>query len=118
MKDVATRDAKVLQHDPLREAEVILRDEFYGRGDRGEPRARPRDAAAHRRRGGRGAAAPVKAKPSHYKVMCISMYTQDIEALEAKVAELKRRGYTKASKSQLIRFALRQVDIDKLPPSV
>ncbi len=37
-------------------------------------------------------------------------------ALEATVAELERRGYTKANKSQLIRIALSQLDIDKLPP--
>ncbi|HEX8114254.1 MAG TPA: hypothetical protein VF516_41275, partial [Kofleriaceae bacterium] len=53
-------------------------------------------------------------KPTHYKVICISMYTRDIEELEAKVAELKRRGWTKANKSQLIRLALAQVDLDKL----
>ena len=29
--------------------------------------------------------------------------------------ELKRRGYTKANKSQLIRAALAQVDLDKIP---
>ena len=43
------------------------------------------------------------------------MYTRDLEDLDAKVAELKRRGWTKANKSQLIRLALAQVDIDKLP---
>ena len=95
------KDAKILNHDPLRETDAILRDDFYGR--------RPRKKAG---------AKVKKAKPTHYKVVCISMYTRDIEALEAKVAELKRRGYTKANKSQLIRFALSQVDIDKLPPSV
>ena len=61
-------------------------------------------------------AKPKKAKPTHYKVVCISLYTQDIEHLESTVAELKRRGHTKANKSQLIRQALRQFDIDKLPP--
>lgn len=54
-------------------------------------------------------------KPTHYKVICISMYNRDIEELEAKVAALKRRGWTKANKSQLIRLALSQVDLDKLP---
>ena len=54
-------------------------------------------------------------RPTHYKVICISMYTRDLEELEAKVAELKRRGWTKANKSQLIRLALSQIDIDKLP---
>lgn len=52
-----------------------------------------------------------KPKPTHYKAICISLYTEDIEELNAKVAELKRLGHTKASKSQLIRFALRQVDL-------
>ncbi len=55
-------------------------------------------------------------KPTHYKIICISMYTRDIDELEAKVAELKRRGWTKASKSQLIRIALGQLDLDKLAP--
>ena len=62
--------------------------------------------------------APVKApKPTHYKIVSISLYQQDIERLEAMVAELKRRGHTKANKSQLIRFALDTVDIDRLPKS-
>lgn len=54
-------------------------------------------------------------KPQHYKVICISMYTRDLEELDAKVAELKRRGWTKANKSQLIRLALASLDLDKLP---
>ena len=61
---------------------------------------------------------PVKAakeKPTHYKVVCISLYNQDIENLEQMVAELKRRGHTKANKSQLIRAALAQVDLAKIP---
>lgn len=93
-------DGKILQDDPLSESERILRDGFYGDGDE------PRPARAQTK----------KPKPTHYKVVCISLYTQDIENLEATVAELKRRGYTKANKSQLIRHALRQLDIDKLPP--
>jgi len=61
-------------------------------------------------------AAPTKTtKPTHYKVVCISLYNQDIEHLERMVAELKRRGHTKANKSQLIRAALAQVDLGKIP---
>ena len=60
-------------------------------------------------------AAPVKAKPTHYRIVCISLYNEDIERLEAMVAELKRRGHTKANKSQLIRAALDQVDLNKIP---
>lgn len=102
------KEAKILKHDPLRETDAILRDDFYGRSSAAADRATQQPGKARSR----------KPKPTHYKVVCISMYTKDIEELEAKVAELKRRGYTKANKSQLIRFALRQVDIDKLPDSI
>ncbi len=59
--------------------------------------------------------APKKEKPTHYKVVCISLYTEDIAHLEELVAELKRRGHTKANKSQVIRAALDQIDLDKVP---
>ena len=89
------KDDKLMAHDPLADADAILSEEYYGR------RAR-RDTG------------PKHDKPTHYKVICISMYTKDIEELEAKVAELKKRGWTKANKSQLIRLALAQLDLDKL----
>jgi hypothetical protein len=99
------KEEKLMAHDPLSDADAILTEEYYGR------RARPADPApgGPRRRLPNG-----HLKPTHYKVICISMYTRDIEELEAKVAELKRRGWTKASKSQLIRLALSQIDLDKL----
>jgi hypothetical protein len=84
---------KLIQHDPLGETEAILEKQFYGRDDR--PAA--------------------KAKPTHYKIVCISLYTEDIERLETLVAELKRRGHTKANKSALIRYALESVDVTKMP---
>src|SRR3954452_9961437 len=54
-------------------------------------------------------------KPQHYKVICISMYTTDLAELDAMVEKLKARGLTKANRSALIRFALAQVDVDKVP---
>ena len=54
-------------------------------------------------------------KPSHYKVICISMYTKDLERLDQLVDELKARGLTKANRSALIRAALDQVDLDRIP---
>jgi hypothetical protein len=56
-----------------------------------------------------------KAKPTHYKVICISMYTKDLERLDEIVEELKGRGITKANRSALIRVALEQLDLDKVP---
>jgi hypothetical protein len=95
------KDEKLMAHDPLSDSDAILSEEYYGR------------------RGGPAEPLPGKrvkqVRPTHYKVICISMYTRDIEDLDAKVAELKRRGWTKANKSQLIRLALSQIDIDKLP---
>jgi hypothetical protein len=93
------KEEKLMAHDPLSDADAILSEEYYGRRDKTEP-AKKRVQTGPR--------------PTHYKVICISMYTRDIEELEAKVAELKRRGWTKANKSQLIRLALSQIDLDKL----
>ena len=54
-------------------------------------------------------------KPTHYKVICISLYTKDLDRLDGMVEALKERGVTKASRSALIRAALDQVDLDKVP---
>jgi hypothetical protein len=97
------QDKRLMGDDPLSSDSILER--FYKpvvadappEGDGGEPKkARPE-------------------KPTHYKVVCISLYNEDIEHLERMVAELKRRGHTKANKSQLIRAALAQVDLAKIP---
>jgi hypothetical protein len=71
------------------------------------------------RRGGSSATEPRarddKSKPSHYKIICISMYTKDLEHLDDLVDELKARGMTKANRSALIRAALDQVDLERVP---
>ena len=74
----------------------VLRDEFYA------PAARPRAKTV---------------RPDHYEVICISMYKDDLARLDAKVAELKRTGHRKMSRSALIRYALDHVDTKKLPRS-
>ena len=96
------KEDKLMAHDPLSDADAILSEEYYGRRGRADP------AVAERR------ANKAQQRPTHYKIICISMYTRDLEELEAKVAELKRRGWTKANKSHLIRLALSQIDLDKL----
>ena len=92
------KDEKLLGHDPLSDTDTILSEEYYGR------RTTPGAPAATK-----------KPRPTHYKVICISMYTKDLERLDALVDELKSRGMTKASRSALIRAALDQVDLDKVP---
>lgn len=57
----------------------------------------------------------VKGKLQPYKVVCISLYVDDIDRSNELVNELKRDGYTKANRSWVIRQALRQFDKTKLP---
>jgi hypothetical protein len=103
------KEEKLMAHDPLSDADAILTEEYYGRRRDGVT-AGPVEGRKVRAANGTGK----QPRPTHYKVICISMYTQDLEDLDAKVAELKRRGWTKANKSQLIRLALSQIDIEKL----
>ncbi len=87
-------NGKAMGGDPL--AEDVILEQFY------RPSAAP-------------AAQEKKPKPTHYKIVCISLYNQDIERLELLVQELKKRGHTKANKSQVIRAALDQIDLAKIP---
>ncbi len=91
-----------LARDPL-SADDILAD-FYRSDRRSEAASAPEpsDDAA-------------KKRPTHYKVVCISLYNEDIDRLKALVAELKRRGHSKANQSQVIREALLQIDLDRVP---
>ncbi len=79
------------------EVNAVLKETFYS-----TPRKRSRRKKA-------------KAKPDHYDVICISMYTEDLAQLDKMVAKLKKGGHRKMSRSALIRFALDQVDLDDLP---
>ena len=71
--------------------------------------APPRDRAASTR---------TASKPCHYKVICISLYTDDLKRLDGLVDQLKQRGIAKANRSALIRYALEQVDLDKVPKAL
>ncbi len=89
--------ARVLDGD---EVQGVLSGAFYQATSDDAPRSKVRED---------------KAKPTHYKVICISMYTKDLERLDELVEELKGRGITKANRSALIRVALEQLDLDKVP---
>jgi hypothetical protein len=52
-----------------------------------------------------------------YLVIAVSTYPRDLRKLDAMVAELKRRGFTRANRSALIRVAIDHVDLDKFPRS-
>jgi hypothetical protein len=88
--------ARVLDAD---EVQGVLSGAFYTTGP-GPARARQREA---------------KPAPTHYKVICISLYNRDLDRLDGIVDELKARGLTKANRSAIIRVALEQLDLDKVP---
>jgi hypothetical protein len=69
-------------------------------------------------RGARGAAPKGAPRPDHYKVICISLYNEDLGRLDQMVEALKARGLTKANRSALIRYALEQVDLNKVPRGI
>ncbi len=64
--------------------------------------------------GPRAKAAQVDKEALHYKVICISLYNEDLQRLDGMVDTLKGKGFTKASRSALIRAALDQVDLSKI----
>ncbi len=87
--------AGVLAHD---EVAGVLKQTFYSP----EPRTEPARTVPEER-------------PTHYKIICISLYTEDLNNLDGMVDRLKARGLTKANRSALIRYALSQVDLDRVP---
>jgi len=95
--DFRDATARVLDRQ---EVEGVLSSSFY---------ASPRPVAAARAERGRDD------KPTHYKVICISMYTDDLRRLDDMVDSLKAKGLTKANRSALIRFALNGVDLESVP---
>ena len=81
------------------EVDAVLRDSFYGKKRRHKTNKRTKAAK----------------KADHYDVICISLYTEDLERLDAMVAELKKKGHRKVSRSALIRFALDRVKLGDFP---
>jgi hypothetical protein len=93
--DLREATARVLDPD---EVEGVLSSTFYSP----KPERPLRSAAS-------------EGKPTHYKVICISMYTEDLERLDGMVDALKARGLTKANRSALIRYALGAVKLEDVP---
>jgi hypothetical protein len=99
-------EERAMAADPFDDEEVLART-FYSHGDptNGLLPLGPME----------GGPKPVKEKPTHYRVVSVSLYNDDIEMIDKLVKELKRRGFTKMNRSALIRFAIDTVVIDDLP---
>ena len=84
---------------------VLRADDERGSGAFYAPKPAPAPEETEKRDG----------KPVHYKVICISMYMDDLKRLDDMVESLKARGLTKANRSALIRYALSGVNLEQVP---
>lgn len=139
-KDDDSYSSGAMGFDPLGEDDEVLARTLYSSGNRplAEPLPKksalkrdvptPKDAAKTKEQPPAKARAVRKAPaakttrrrrrekpPQHYKVLSISLYNEDIEQMDDFVKELKKQGFTRMNRSALIRFALDQVDISKMP---
>jgi hypothetical protein len=96
--DLREAAARVLDRDDV---DGVLSQSFYS------PTVPPRQTS--------GRSGDKSEKPTHYKVICISMYIEDLKRLDDMVEKLKARGLTKANRSALIRYALGGVDLESVP---
>ncbi|MBM4281679.1 MAG: hypothetical protein FJ137_13280 [Deltaproteobacteria bacterium] len=90
--------------DPARDP---LLDAFYGPG--------PAKRATKKKRGkGRQ---PLKDGKT-FRLVTFSFYEEDVARLDKLLQEARRRGHRRVSRSQIVRLALRQVDLSQLPEEV
>ncbi len=100
--------------DPLAADDDILTQTFYGK-EGSAPRTAPEKKKSSSSR--RPARRRAKKAPTHYKIVSISLYNEDIDRIDRLVAELKANGHPKANRSALIRYAIDTVDVSKMPKS-
>ena len=53
-----------------------------------------------------------------WRLVTFSFYEEDVQLLDSLLADAKARGLRKVNRSQLMRFALRQIDLDQFPPTI
>jgi hypothetical protein len=109
-KRAAPKDSDVdelgLGDDPLADEEPSrdpLAEHFYRRS----PTEKPRRARAKGRQ-------PLKDGKT-FRLVTFSFYEEDVARLDALLAEAKKKGHKRVSRSQIVRLALRQVDVSDLP---
>jgi hypothetical protein len=84
-----------------------LVEHFYQRPRAEAPEPKPRRARAKGRQ-------PLK-EGRTWRLVTFSFYEEDVARLDALLLEAKKRGHKRVSRSQIVRLALRQVDLEDLP---
>jgi hypothetical protein len=110
MTETSSAAHALFDRDEIRE---VLETSFYRPDASEDEEVTPRKARPGVARAGRRKAR--KPKPDHYEVICISMYVEDLSALDAKVDALKQRGHRRMTRSALIRYALDRLALEDVP---
>ncbi len=87
--------------------EAIMRKHFYRKSENAaapEPQLPPADEGEEE-------------ADARFRRVNISLFPEDIELLNEMVRTLRKRGYRRVSKSQIIRYALKTADLAKMPQS-
>lgn len=98
-----------LGDDPL--AEDPLAEHFYRRAPSSPSSAPVGDKPRRARTKGRQ---PLK-EGRTFRLVTFSFYEEDVARLDALLEEAKKNGHKRVSRSQIVRLALRQVDVSDLP---
>ena len=102
-----------LGDNPLADSDPLA-EHFYRRP---EPGAVPGAASRAPRKPRAKGRQPLKEGRS-FRLVTFSFYEEDVARLDALLAEAKKKGHRRASRSQIVRLALRQVDVSDLPEIV
>jgi len=96
---------------------------FYGVGPTLTPTTAPTTATAAKKK----TTTTTKAKPKgrqpladgkSFRLVTFSFYEEDVARLDELLAEARNNGHRKASRSQIVRLALRQVNLVDLPDEI
>jgi len=91
----------------IQSPKVIMRKHFYRKSEEAaapEPQLPPVDEVEEQ-------------EDARFRRVNISLFPEDIELLNEMVRTLRKRGYRRVSKSQIIRYALKTADLEKMPQS-
>jgi len=106
-------DEQGLGDNPLGGDDALdpLADAFYA------PRADGAQARTAKRRRGSRERQPLQEGKS-FRLVTFSFYEDDVARLDELLRLARARGHRKANRSQIVRLALRQVDLSKLPDEI
>jgi hypothetical protein len=97
-----------LGDDPLAGADVDpLAEHFYRRAPPATATEKPKRAKVKGRQ-------PLK-EGRTFRLVTFSFYEEDVARLDALLEQAKKNGHKRVSRSQIVRLALRQVDVSDLP---